>query len=647
MKASNTSDIFKANAVPEPTEPVMTTIMAFRQRRRQITLAERQQAQAQLTASTTTSQPGQPQSTAQKGAETGSSATMPDSTSGTVDTRWQLYNSVRRKKAVNEEDAEKARQQLAAMKRVRPWEVRKVSPEALAPTSTTAPTTTTPLVNPYNRLQKTVDPEQKEREKAMALEQLKRLQEESRNRRSYIAKVSEANILPLPASKTATKPAKSAQQPAAQQAVQKKATTAATKAAATARARQGRQKKTKAAKKAVVPRRGRARKRLRRDWETSDDDDDDDDDDSQWSPSGNESGDSRTPPVRLGTRKSARLSSTPAHSEVTSTQDGTTPASLAEEAAPSTDSDLPEIPVLTKKQSASPDTVSADIQGQSVPAGEVPRSKSTSPNPLPTPPPSQAAEDIQGGQFEENQVFADGQSDITLPSLQGQSDITLPSLQGTTTTTPDRAPSPSGSSTTMMTATVKSEGVKLPDTVRPEGSKLSAGSMTATIKSETSVIEIKPEPGISCSGYGSIRSLQADSTNTDCTSVTGSLLGTNTDCTSLTGSLLGASDSIGASPQFPHLPPRLSRVPPEVKQEKDPKRTIPALQMFDHKKLVQELQRRGEYRSCKCGVSFLNSSMYLLHRTVHNTDRPLVCGLCGLQSTSWTDFHTHLIDHDK
>ncbi len=102
MKASNTSDIFKANSMPEPTEPVMTTIMAFWQRRRQITLAEQHQAQAQLTATTTTSQPGQPQSTTQKGTESGSSATMPDSTSGTVDTRWQLYNSVRRKKAVNE-----------------------------------------------------------------------------------------------------------------------------------------------------------------------------------------------------------------------------------------------------------------------------------------------------------------------------------------------------------------------------------------------------------------------------------------------------------------------------------------------------------------------------------------------------------------
>ncbi len=104
MKASNTSDIFKANAMPEPTEPVMTTIMVFRQRRRQITLAERQQAQAQLTATTTTSQPGQPQSTTQKGAERGSSAALPDSTSGTVDTRWQLYNSVRWKKAANEEE---------------------------------------------------------------------------------------------------------------------------------------------------------------------------------------------------------------------------------------------------------------------------------------------------------------------------------------------------------------------------------------------------------------------------------------------------------------------------------------------------------------------------------------------------------------
>ena len=76
-------------------------------------------------------------------------------------------------------------------------------------------------------------------------------------------------------------------------------------------------------------------------------------------------------------------------------------------------------------------------------------------------------------------------------------------------------------------------------------------------------------------------------------------------------------------------------------------RSIYSLHRFSAETLWSELSRRGSLRTCDCGVSFMDSTLYLLHRSCHSDLAPLKCAFCDHKAATSYDFHAHLLDHKK
>ena len=76
-------------------------------------------------------------------------------------------------------------------------------------------------------------------------------------------------------------------------------------------------------------------------------------------------------------------------------------------------------------------------------------------------------------------------------------------------------------------------------------------------------------------------------------------------------------------------------------------RSIYSLHRFSADTLWSELCRRGGMRTCDCGISFMDSTLYLLHRSCHSDLVPLKCAFCDHKSATCYDFHAHLLDHKK
>jgi len=76
-------------------------------------------------------------------------------------------------------------------------------------------------------------------------------------------------------------------------------------------------------------------------------------------------------------------------------------------------------------------------------------------------------------------------------------------------------------------------------------------------------------------------------------------------------------------------------------------RSIYSLHRFSADTLWSELCRRGGMRSCDCGISFMDTTLYLLHRSCHSDLAPLKCAFCNHKSATCYDFHAHLLDHKK
>jgi len=76
-------------------------------------------------------------------------------------------------------------------------------------------------------------------------------------------------------------------------------------------------------------------------------------------------------------------------------------------------------------------------------------------------------------------------------------------------------------------------------------------------------------------------------------------------------------------------------------------RSIYSLHRFSADTLWSELCRRGGMRSCDCGISFMDTTLYLLHRSCHSDLAPLKCAFCDHKSATCYDFHAHLLDHKK
>jgi len=75
--------------------------------------------------------------------------------------------------------------------------------------------------------------------------------------------------------------------------------------------------------------------------------------------------------------------------------------------------------------------------------------------------------------------------------------------------------------------------------------------------------------------------------------------------------------------------------------------SIYSLHRFSTETLWSELCRRGGMRSCECGVSFMDSALYLLHRSCHSHLAQLQCAFCDYKAATSYDFHAHLLDHKK
>ena len=76
-------------------------------------------------------------------------------------------------------------------------------------------------------------------------------------------------------------------------------------------------------------------------------------------------------------------------------------------------------------------------------------------------------------------------------------------------------------------------------------------------------------------------------------------------------------------------------------------RSLYSLHRFSAETLWSELCRRGGMRTCDCGVSFMDSTLYLLHRSCHSDLAPLKCAFCDYKADTSYDFHAHLLDHKK
>lgn len=76
-------------------------------------------------------------------------------------------------------------------------------------------------------------------------------------------------------------------------------------------------------------------------------------------------------------------------------------------------------------------------------------------------------------------------------------------------------------------------------------------------------------------------------------------------------------------------------------------RPMYSLHRFSAETLWSELCRRGGMHSCECGVSFMDSTLYLLHRSCHSDLAPLKCAFCDHKADTNYDFQAHLLDHKK
>ena len=76
-------------------------------------------------------------------------------------------------------------------------------------------------------------------------------------------------------------------------------------------------------------------------------------------------------------------------------------------------------------------------------------------------------------------------------------------------------------------------------------------------------------------------------------------------------------------------------------------RSMYSLHRFSAETLWSELCRRGSMRSCDCGISFMDSALYLLHRSCHSDLGALKCAFCDHKADTTYDFHAHLLDHKK
>jgi len=76
-------------------------------------------------------------------------------------------------------------------------------------------------------------------------------------------------------------------------------------------------------------------------------------------------------------------------------------------------------------------------------------------------------------------------------------------------------------------------------------------------------------------------------------------------------------------------------------------RSLYSLHRFSAETLWSELCRRGGMRSCDCGISFMDSTLYLLHRSCHSDLAPLKCAFCDHKAETCYDFQAHLLDHKK
>ena len=76
-------------------------------------------------------------------------------------------------------------------------------------------------------------------------------------------------------------------------------------------------------------------------------------------------------------------------------------------------------------------------------------------------------------------------------------------------------------------------------------------------------------------------------------------------------------------------------------------RSLYSLHRFSAETLWSELSRRGGMRTCDCGISFMDTTLYLLHRSCHSDLAPLKCAFCDHKAATSYDFHAHLLDHKK
>lgn len=76
-------------------------------------------------------------------------------------------------------------------------------------------------------------------------------------------------------------------------------------------------------------------------------------------------------------------------------------------------------------------------------------------------------------------------------------------------------------------------------------------------------------------------------------------------------------------------------------------RSMYSLHRFSAETLWSELCRRGGLRLCECGINFMDSTLYLLHRSCHSDLAPLKCAFCDHKAATCYDFHAHLLDHKK
>ena len=123
------------------------------------------------------------------------------------------------------------------------------------------------------------------------------------------------------------------------------------------------------------------------------------------------------------------------------------------------------------------------------------------------------------------------------------------------------------------------------------------------------------------------------------------------ECVSITGMSLTTSNMLPSSVRSFSLP----QTPPESVNDRDDLSDSMNVSSADHLELTQfckaelfeELLKRQSLTRCICGCSFLDTTMYMLHRASHNTDQPHMCAYCGKNGRSWMDFYAHMCDHSK